>query len=549
MLGRCLYFEGERRVTTFNRTIGDGVLDCEVYERWESIHTTSLSCGRKEKITITKTIGIAVEEMSRFESTVGASIGINGLANFTAELKSEKGITLTKERTHTTSFETELEADPCGRKSVTLNQLVREYHFTYYRLQRLDRPTPTPIRNIVTEYLNCFNDQSERIPVISDCACGKDPGKTFVDMEGRLGENYSINYQTAKTGSFHLWGRKIDYEAGDVHLQDRDRIFIFKKEDIPDYVFFLLDGQLETTLHINSIREYESYPRVEPIIESITIEPTSYDNQYEKRKGYNEDFLRGHRVAAPKANQTKHIYHDYFAHYEFHYHHFSLAMHQQRRMAIYTASNAVLHKEAGLHVHIDSNSFLNDPRIASMAQMSKGEIVSMLRHFDLLQMVNYNEISWQGAAEQIIADTFHTTNLILLPGPSGESSNERELRNIWPFIPIQDDQYPACVFNGPVFSDQDPIYFGTQMPQSFWRVIAALDKFGNLVAYGLQASMVYNHIEFEPSDLSGSFMNTLPVPISSISKLTGVYFDEKIYQADVLRNNPSLEIIVEPLLV
>ncbi len=92
------------------------------------------------------------------------------------------------------------------------------------------------------------------------------------------------------------------------------------------------------------------------------------------------------------------------------------------------------------------------------------------------------------------------------------------------------------VFTGPVFSDEDPVYFGVLVPVRFWKVIAFRhDETRKLCAIGYIMSQrdMLPGAEF----VFGRFQ-LYQAPIAEIESLTGLSFG-KLKNADPLRGGGS----------
>ena len=92
---------------------------------------------------------------------------------------------------------------------------------------------------------------------------------------------------------------------------------------------------------------------------------------------------------------------------------------------------------------------------------------------------------------------------------------------------VKDDQFSVQVFTGPVFGMADPVYRGVQIPLDYWKVIAAIDRAGNLFATGyvLGQKAVLDQFGFEaarevPFGAYGLYQRS----IRSIENLTGLDF-------------------------
>ncbi|MGZ0168682.1 MAG: DNA/RNA non-specific endonuclease [Planctomycetales bacterium] len=70
------------------------------------------------------------------------------------------------------------------------------------------------------------------------------------------------------------------------------------------------------------------------------------------------------------------------------------------------------------------------------------------------------------------------------------NANERDLR--------------ISVFTGPVYSESDPIYRGSNIPQEFWKAVAMISPAGNLhaTAYRSSQQSMLDDVEFRVRRIS-----------------------------------------------
>jgi endonuclease G len=123
-------------------------------------------------------------------------------------------------------------------------------------------------------------------------------------------------------------------------------------------------------------------------------------------------------------------------------------------------------------------------------------------------------------AAQAELDTFHFTNC---------SAHHAAFKQHW-WLSLEDYlrgyadtlDVRACVFTGPVLSDDDPAYRDVQLPRAFWKVaVMRLADGGQLsaTAYLVSQADLISNIEF----VYGQF-KTYQLPITQVQKLTGLQF-------------------------
>ena len=145
-------------------------------------------------------------------------------------------------------------------------------------------------------------------------------------------------------------------------------------------------------------------------------------------------------------------------------------------------------------------------------------------------MTRREDPNWGPVAKQANKDTFYVTNAT----PQFQSYNggiwfsleEYALEN------ADQDNMRISVFTGPVFSEEDPPYFGVLVPIRFWKVIAFIhDQTRKLTATGYMISQrdMLPGVEF----VFGRFQ-TYQTPIAEIESLTGLSFG-KLKDVDPMR--------------
>lgn len=211
------------------------------------------------------------------------------------------------------------------------------------------------------------------------------------------------------------------------------------------------------------------------------------------------------------------------------YTHFSVVMNRERRLCFYSA------------VNIDGKRFVKvggprpawrfDPRLPKEAQIldecygreAEGK-------FSRGHMTRREDPNWGPAAEQANKDTFYAPNATPQFQPFNAGIwfrlEEYALEN------AAQDNMRISVFTGPIFSDDDPLYFGVLVPVRFWKVIAFRhDRTRKLSATGYIISQrdMLPGVEF----VFGRFQ-LYQTSIAEIEGLTGLSFG-KLREADPLR--------------
>ena len=248
------------------------------------------------------------------------------------------------------------------------------------------------------------------------------------------------------------------------------------------------------------------------------------DVDYSNRRGYDEAFLgvsvpmptltRAGRTAAAALNGSAHIP----------YEHFSVVLHRQRRMAIFTASNvdwaAKRHdgltrkKLSGLGDR-DTEKWATDPRLPGQWQLPDVFYTKDRQSFDKGHLVRRDDVCWGATDDEIIranGDTFHVTNC----SPQRANFNRSvlddhgwgDLENL---VARSKDRY--CVFAGPIFSDQDVTFEGlddlgataVRIPSAFWKVVVNVGDGGKLETHAFRLSQDLSDVKLAELDVTADW--------------------------------------------
>ena len=250
-----------------------------------------------------------------------------------------------------------------------------------------------------------------------------------------------------------------------------------------------------------------------PLIESSFQNPVIYEGLGE-REGYDPAFLgldndelvplpqlteKGEQIVSRMENGSC----------ELKYHRFSVVVHKQRRLALFTASNANWRKRdreiAGRKPSRSEltgipkgvlEEWVNDPRIPEEEQLPDLFFTKDRGAFDKGHLVKRDEVAWSTKTENIEkfkdmqmsnGDTYHTTNCSPQVGSFNQSSkgvdNWGDLENT---IQKQASAEKVMIFSGPVLSKYDRIFKGIdqsgvvkiQVPQKYWKIVVAKTEDG-----------------------------------------------------------------------
>jgi endonuclease G len=214
------------------------------------------------------------------------------------------------------------------------------------------------------------------------------------------------------------------------------------------------------------------------------------------------------------------------------YTHFSVAMHRERRMAIYTATNIDGEKSRKLKRKKDVWGF--DPRIDRKFQI--GNELYVGNDLDRGHLTRRLDPAWGSEAEakRAEADTFFFTNCT----PQHARFNQRLWLELEDYLLNNTDtrNFQACIFTGPIFGENDRRYREALLPLAFWKVAAMIREDRDeltVTAYIVSQADLLSRLEF----VFGEF-KTYQVSVAEIERRTNLDFGE-LKRFDPLRAQES----------
>lgn len=235
--------------------------------------------------------------------------------------------------------------------------------------------------------------------------------------------------------------------------------------------------------------------------------------------------------------------------YLLHYPHYSVVMHAQRRLPIFTAAN-IDGKAFKTITRADifdggSDKWAKDKRIATHHQWGQELYSAVKSDFDKGHMTKREDVQWgkhEQEAKEAARSTFYYTNA----APQHAKVNQAIWRDIEDYV-LKDEtvtnELRICVFTGPVLQKDDP-YFVTEvkgdkirLPVYFWKLIyyTAQDQKLRRVAFMVGQEKILERLGItEPSRREitrgkSYFQNfekadTYQVNVSLVEELTGLTF-------------------------
>ena len=269
---------------------------------------------------------------------------------------------------------------------------------------------------------------------------------------------------------------------------------------------------LEITVRLGSVASPAAGRPAAP--EAISIDP-----DYSTRGGYDATFLRA-PLPLPRPGTPL------VASPELKYHHFSVVMHRERALALFTAVN--IDGTQSQSPRRDSDRWILDPRLP--AEQQTGEGVYRDNPLDRGHLVRRLDPAWGRLAKAANDDTFHFTNCT----PQHHSFNAGQ--TLW--LGLEDyvlknadtADLAVSVVTGPVLAPDDPEYRGVSLPRQFWKTVAMVKQDGALSVTGYllsQAALLDEFAEGEEAFSYGAY-RTFQVPVRRIAQLTGLVLEPYI---------------------
>jgi endonuclease G, mitochondrial len=256
------------------------------------------------------------------------------------------------------------------------------------------------------------------------------------------------------------------------------------------------------------------------------------DPNYSTRHGYDSEFLgtSEHAVPLPSlpddlvgltaTNQLA----EGEPKYLLPYHHFTVVMNKERRLAFFTAVN--IDGKLRQKPTRQQDKWFFDPRLPEDEQT--GKKVYENNPLDLGHLVRRLDPAWGSttkAAKLANDDTFHFTNCT--PQHKDFNRNKTRWAGLEDYILTNaaNLHFKANVFTGPVLADDDDAYEGVQLPRQFWKVVTMVkqDRELSATAYLLSQEHLIEGLRAREAFSYGEY-KTYQVPVAKVEKLTHLSF-------------------------
>lgn len=215
------------------------------------------------------------------------------------------------------------------------------------------------------------------------------------------------------------------------------------------------------------------------------------------------------------------------------YTHYSVAMHEDRRLAMYVACN--IDGNLSYNIRRGRDKWYFDPRIDR--EFQAGNDLYKSNPLDRGHLVRRLDPAWGETRNEAYRgndDTFFWTNC----SPQHADFNQSRWLELENYILSNADNkdLKITVFTGPIFKNTDKEYRGYRIPEDYWKVVAMIrsdtDQL-SVTGYMVSQKELIDDMEF----VYGAF-RTYQVPVARIENLTGIDFGN-LKNADPLGNQES----------
>jgi endonuclease G, mitochondrial len=262
--------------------------------------------------------------------------------------------------------------------------------------------------------------------------------------------------------------------------------------------------------------------------------------------GYNPAFLGGGNRRLPLPAMTDSMIRnaavnqepaDGAPKFELPYHHYSVVLNANRRLAFFTAVNidGTLEKSLGKR---EKDKWIFDHRVESDLQIGDEWYA---KPFDRGHLVRRLDPAWgrtKAIAKHANDDTFHFTNC------SPQHSRFNQGKNLWQGLEnylldtANKEERRISVFTGPIFEADDPVYYDVKIPKRFWKVAAFVRSDGTMGATGFIVSQEDLLTSMGLEAKAEQVARTFQVRVSEIEKLTNLDFG-RLRSVDTFRSGEA----------
>jgi endonuclease G len=288
-----------------------------------------------------------------------------------------------------------------------------------------------------------------------------------------------------------------------------------------------------------------------------------HDDDYDSRRGYDANFL-GVSVPMPKPKTPSAVARTKNGGKVLHYQNFSVVMHAERRIALFTASNVTAEAKlkkpeknksysrsalSGLGDN-DQERWFPDPRLGDEFQLPDVFYTRDDGAFDKGHIVRREDVAWGKTYRSLRVangDTYHVTNcspqVSGFNRSSGGRDNWGDLEN-HVLKGAASERY--CQFAGPVLDPDDQVFEGraggtnrvrVQIPTRYWKLIVVKTQDG-LASYAFVQEQDLSDVPLEFA--AGPFRRFM-VSLDELQELAGVTFPDAVRQSDRFGTDEGVE--------
>lgn len=226
---------------------------------------------------------------------------------------------------------------------------------------------------------------------------------------------------------------------------------------------------------------------------------------------------------------------------------YSLVLHAERQIALFTASN--LDRQHLRVLPRVADSFEVDPRVPAGLQAQASWFAD--NDLDRGHLVTRQEIAWgpdlNAEAELATIQLQSVVNIYTNVTPQFDTFNQGVWMYLerWALTEFNKGANRVSIFSGPVLDETDPELYGARVPRRFWKVVVS----GQLAPTGGLTVEAFLLPQFQGSAKIGGGVRFTPdqfrVRVEDLEKLIGLDFGEALRAADVTRTGAPAQALTK----
>lgn len=251
-----VYFSGIQQVDEFSHSIKseNERIDVRVYERWVDTDISSVArCGDTGFCEVEVSEGFAKKSIENIKGVIETTLGVDGFASLKSRLETQLGQELQWSQSKRVTQRFDHSSPKCGRKVITIFNLVREFEVTYLRRRRFTLKSDVWDEKW-TRILPYQTNKHDALPDISPydelCEC---PDATYAEYDGRVcfdfgNVSFRVPYRLRGDGLDvqifdHVVSLDFEDSAAQIRALEEGMEMQVPSELLPDVVRFL--GKIE----------------------------------------------------------------------------------------------------------------------------------------------------------------------------------------------------------------------------------------------------------------------------------------------------------------